>query len=75
MARFSCSGELGKLAYLRMICNDQSHGARTFGYAQPPMDNSTIRHACDVVIQHIRERYPGQLTTAGIALNENDLSS
>ena len=68
-------GELGKIAYLRMICNDQSHGARTFGYAQPPMDNSTIRRACDAVIQHIRERYPGQLATAGIVLNENDLSS
>lgn len=68
-------GKLNELAYLRMICNDQSHGARTFGYAQPPMDDSTIRHACDAVIQHICERYPGQLTTAGIVLNENDLSS
>ena len=68
-------GKLNELAYLRMICNDQSHGARTFGYAQPPMDDSTIRRACGAVIQHIRERYPGQLTTAGIVLNENDLSS
>lgn len=68
-------GKLGELAYLRMICNDQSHGARTFGYAQPPMDNSTICRACGAVIQHIRDRYPGQLTTAGIVLNENDLSS
>lgn len=65
-------GKLNEVAYLHMVCNDQSHGTRTYGYAQPPMDNSTIRLACSAVIQHIRERYPGQLVTAGVESSENN---
>ena len=68
-------GRLNEVAYLHMVCNDQSHGARTYGYAQPPMDNTTIQRACSAVIQHIRERYPGQLVTAGVEANENNLPS
>lgn len=65
-------GRLNEVAYLHMVCNDQSHGARTYGYAQPPMDNTTIQRACSAVVQHIRERYPGQLVTAGVETSENN---
>ena len=68
-------GRLNEVAYLHLICNDQSHGTRTFGYAQPPMDDSTIRRACNAVIEHIRDRYPGQLVTAGVEPSENNSSS
>ncbi len=59
-------GKLNEVPYLQVVCNDQSHGARTYGYVQSPMDNSTICRGCRAVIQHIQERYPGQLLTAGI---------
>ena len=68
-------GKLGEVAYLQMICNDQSHGSRTYGYAQPPMDTSSIRRACNAVIQPVRERYPGQLITAGVESDEGNPSS
>lgn len=63
--------DLREVAYLQLICNDQSHGTRTYGYAQPPMDVSTIRRGCSAVLRHIRERYPGQLVTAGIDVSES----
>ena len=67
--------ELREVAYLQLICNDQSHGTRTYGYAQPSMDVSSIRRGCSAVLRHIRERYPGQLITAGVETNENYLPS
>lgn len=63
--------DLREVAYLQLICNDQSHGTRTYGYAQPSMDVSTIRRGCSAVLRHIRERYPGQLATAGIDVSES----
>lgn len=63
--------DLREVACLQLICNDQSHGARTYGYVQPPMDVSLIRRGCSAVLRHIRERYPGQLVTAGIDVSES----
>lgn len=63
--------DLREAACLQLICNDQSHGARTYGYVQPPMDVSLIRRGCSAVLRHIRERYPGQLVTAGIDVSES----
>lgn len=68
-------GKLDEVACLQMICNDQSHGTRTYGYAQPTMDSSSIRRACNAVIQHVLNRYPGQLITAGIEIGPGDLST
>lgn len=62
------SGKLKEVGSLYIICNDQSHGSRTFGNAQPALDASSMRRACKAVIEHVNERYPGQLKATGVEL-------
>ncbi|MGI6536533.1 MAG: AAA family ATPase [Eggerthellaceae bacterium] len=59
-----CS-DLHDCEYIYSICQDLSHGASIFDRSQPPDDYSVIR-ACAAVLNHIHNRYPGQLAACAI---------
>lgn len=56
--------DLRRCEFIYTMCQDLSHGATPFDREQPP-DNEAVRRACGAVINHVYDRYPGQL----IALN------
>lgn len=51
--------------YIYTLCQDQSHGASVFDSMQP-IDEASIRNACQTVLQHIANHYPGQLSVSGV---------
>lgn len=61
-----CS-DLRECEYIYTVCNDQSHGASIFDRDQPPDDN-TVKRACSAVLNHLQDRYPGQLIASGLKL-------
>lgn len=52
--------DLKKAEYIYTLCNDQSHGDAFYGQEQP-IDPEDIRRACQVVVEHVQRKYPGQL--------------
>ena len=61
-----CS-DLRDCEFIYTVCNDQSHGASIFDRDQLP-DDEAIRCACLAVLNHLQDRYPGQLVAAGLRL-------
>lgn len=59
-----CS-DLCNCEYVYTMCQDLSHGATPFDRAQPP-DDEAVKRACVTVLNHIHERYPGQLIALDI---------
>lgn len=59
-----CS-DLCNCEYVYTMCQDLSHGATPFDREQPP-DDEAVKRACVTVLNHIYERYPGQLIALGI---------
>lgn len=57
--------DLAACEYIYTLCQDQSHGASMFDTLQP-IDETSVRAACQTVIAHISKQYPGQLTVSGI---------
>lgn len=56
--------------FIYTVCNDQSHGASIFDRDQSP-DDEAIRSACLAVLNHLQDRYPGQLVASGLRLEES----
>lgn len=65
-----CS-DLRKCEFIYTVCNDQSHGASIFDRDQPP-DDEAIKRACLAVLNHLQDRYPGQLIASGLELETNN---
>ena len=61
--------ELKNCEYIYTVCQDQSHGASLFDRDQPPEDEA-IRRACWAVLNHVHEKYPGQLIASSISFEE-----
>lgn len=61
-----CS-DLRDCEFIYTVCNDQSHGASIFDRDQLP-DDEAIRCACLAVLNHLQDRYPGQLVASGLRL-------
>ena len=61
-----CS-DLRDCEFIYTVCNDQSHGASIFDRDQLP-DDEAIRRACLAVLNHLQDRYPGQLVASGLRL-------
>lgn len=59
-----CS-DLRSCEYVYTMCQDLSHGTTPFDREQPP-DDEAVRRACIAVLNHIHERYPGQLISLDI---------
>lgn len=57
--------DLASCEYIYTLCQDESHGASIFDTTQP-IDESSIRQACQTVLEHIQKHYPGQLVVSGI---------
>lgn len=57
--------DLNECEYIYTICNDLSHGATPFDREQPP-DADSVKRACGAVINHIHNKYPGQLVALNI---------
>ena len=56
--------------FIYTVCNDQSHGASIFDRDQSP-DDEAIRSACLAVLNHLQDRYPGQLVASDLRLEES----
>ncbi|MDO4537965.1 MAG: AAA family ATPase [Coriobacteriales bacterium] len=63
--------DLSSCDYLYLLCNDQSHGA-VAAELDPPIDETRMRRACSVVLQHVNARFPGQLKASGIVFEEQE---
>lgn len=63
-----CS-DLASCDYLYLLCNDQSHGAAS-AELDPPIDDAGMRRACETVLRHVNQRFPGQLKASEITFVE-----
>lgn len=59
--------DLRDCEFIYTVCNDQSHGASIFDRDQLP-DDEAIRRACLAVLNHLQDRYPGQLVASNLSL-------
>ena len=63
--------DLCECEFIYTMCNDQSHGASIFDRDQPP-DDAAVKRACLAVLNHLQDRYPGQLVASGLKLEADD---